>query len=826
MSSDKITQYSDSEYPEDESKGSDPNRRRGAHEKAVDSPAEGSGVGNLPFKSSSSSTTPQNSSLHSTPVDPAGASAGDSHLNGSSAGSTFLNNDSMGMNSNSSFVNNSGSAGDNHLGAADSSSTGLNSSSGLHNISGAYDSGLANGARSVGKHGINISGASVGKENIGGGSSSYKEEPLSMANLLDNFSALSMDKNPFKLDDAHENENIGTVNNGSSNNGILNAGNGSAQNSIGGNLGSPNVGQNLGSSSVTPGIGTNAAIGGVPSPTSNIANNVPSNLSNSTVAGSSTPISSPANTSNRAALFSDYFSPHSDTSTSNSDINSNSSVTGGKAQANGEVPQTPVENRTTRVFQPIKDSQSSDNYSPVDKSTFGDGTVVSNSEYDTKDFAKKGASSSSKGRKSQPGAQAPSYVPDRTQVLSSRDLRDYKTAQDGETTGEIPMSDMASMNRNTSSGDTNQSRKARRKALAEDKPKVSVALSIFEILGEILLTAAVFLAFYILWQLWWTGVVSQHVQQAQVAQAQWVQPKEQNGSYQIAQPQPGPPPVLPAPTQIGELIGQVYIPRFGAEWHRNLVQGTSLEQLARHGLCHYVESQMPGAIGNFAIAGHRSGYGEPLGNVNELQKGDAFIIRTKDYWYVYEDTGYEIVLPSQIGVIYPVPNQPDATPTQRLITLTTCTPRYTNATHRWVVYGKMKYWAKVADGIPEQLATPGGNGKILFTQASSTWTSKIPPLTTILIWLLVAYAIFFISGAAAWRWPGFKRKYRKGKDNVTASMYGFLYRIQPGIAIIRWIELILLFCIVVVCLFQWVYPAMAENIPYLRVTSNYVGVGE
>ena len=79
----------------------------------------------------------------------------------------------------------------------------------------------------------------------------------------------------------------------------------------------------------------------------------------------------------------------------------------------------------------------------------------------------------------------------------------------------------------------------------------------------------------------------------------------------------------------------MYIPRFGDAWERNLVQGTDLAELNLHGLGHYVDSQMPGQVGNFAIAGHRNGYGQPLGDVDKLQPGDAVVVRTKDYWYVY-----------------------------------------------------------------------------------------------------------------------------------------------------------------------------------------------
>ena len=78
------------------------------------------------------------------------------------------------------------------------------------------------------------------------------------------------------------------------------------------------------------------------------------------------------------------------------------------------------------------------------------------------------------------------------------------------------------------------------------------------------------------------------------------------------------------------------------------MQGTSLVELNQHGLGHYETSQMPGQVGNFAIAGHRNGYGQPLGDVDRLQLGDAIVIRSQDYWYVYQYTNYTIVTPTTV----------------------------------------------------------------------------------------------------------------------------------------------------------------------------------
>lgn len=350
--------------------------------------------------------------------------------------------------------------------------------------------------------------------------------------------------------------------------------------------------------------------------------------------------------------------------------------------------------------------------------------------------------------------------------------------------------------------------------------------SVVGIIGEIFLTLAVVCALYIVWQLWWTGVVSEQTQEKQSSEVSWTAPSQSDGSYQIAKAQKGDPPIIDKPST-GDVVGQIYIPRFGAQWKRLIVEGTTADQLARHGLGHYPTTQLPGEVGNFAVAGHRSGYGEPLGNVPDLKEGDPIVIRTGDYWYVYHYTSHEIVLPSQTAVVAPVPNEPNKEPTERFITLTTCEPRYTTATHRWISYGTFDYWAKVSDGIPKELASTDATGAVQFVQNDTqSWTSQIPRLTTLLLWLVIAYVILYIAGAIVWRYPAARaRKASAPYESQTASIYGWIYRHQPGIAPIRWLLMVILLLIVTVVLFEWVFPWAASTIPFLRVASNYASVG-
>ena len=57
-----------------------------------------------------------------------------------------------------------------------------------------------------------------------------------------------------------------------------------------------------------------------------------------------------------------------------------------------------------------------------------------------------------------------------------------------------------------------------------------------------------------------------------------------------------------------------------------------------------------------------------------------------------------------------------------MITLTTCEPKYSTPTHRWISYGELAYWAKVSDGVPKELATTDSSGAVMF---STTETPSI-----------------------------------------------------------------------------------------------------
>lgn len=124
----------------------------------------------------------------------------------------------------------------------------------------------------------------------------------------------------------------------------------------------------------------------------------------------------------------------------------------------------------------------------------------------------------------------------------------------------------------------------------------------------------------------------------------------------------------------GEPIALVRIPRFGPEWEKPVVHGTSSDDLAK-GLGHYEQTALPGQIGNFAIAGHRVTHGSPFKRLLELGKGDQVVVETREATYTYVldgSPGDLTVQPEDTWVLQPVPGKSAQKPTRATITLTTC----------------------------------------------------------------------------------------------------------------------------------------------------------
>lgn len=356
-------------------------------------------------------------------------------------------------------------------------------------------------------------------------------------------------------------------------------------------------------------------------------------------------------------------------------------------------------------------------------------------------------------------------------------------------------------------------------------------VSFIGVIGELLIAVAVVAFAYVAWQTFWTGVESTRTQDQQLASSGWSRPGGGDPS-KVAKPQEGEPPAMREPSY-GDLLGQLFIPRFGSTWQRNLVEGTDLTQLARHGLGHYEGTALPGQVGLFAVAGHRAGYGEPLAYIDTLREGDYIVMRTADYWYVYKYYEHKIVTPDQGEAISPVPFQPGKTPTERLMALSTCEPRYYTGwgetPYRWVAYAKFQYWAKVSDGTPAELLDSSSTGSTQFTIGSGTIVDgaarALPDNDRIMAVLAAMYVVLFAAAAITWRWPAlaeWKRRHDEGTSSF--GLYAWLARLQPGPRGMRAVLLALLIIIAFLACMLYLSPWAASNIPLLRTASNFATI--
>ncbi len=124
----------------------------------------------------------------------------------------------------------------------------------------------------------------------------------------------------------------------------------------------------------------------------------------------------------------------------------------------------------------------------------------------------------------------------------------------------------------------------------------------------------------------------------------------------------------------GAAAGRILIPAIGVD--KTYVQGVGRDDL-RKGPGHYPQSPFPGQAGNAAIAGHRTTYGAPFFDLDQLVPGDEIIVETLQGRFSYlvnehEDSsgrplGHFIVDPTATWVL---DDQGD-----NRLTLTACHPK-------------------------------------------------------------------------------------------------------------------------------------------------------
>lgn len=226
------------------------------------------------------------------------------------------------------------------------------------------------------------------------------------------------------------------------------------------------------------------------------------------------------------------------------------------------------------------------------------------------------------------------------------------------------------------------------------------------------MTAGVFVLLFLGWHVWYNDIVSGIAQNNAGAELSenWDNvplsiPEFDRAPGDSAGARLTPEPPVTASPALNKRFATLIVPRFGDTFERPIAHGVDPKKVLNvrdAGLGHYPQTSDLGEIGNFAVAGHRTTYGAPLGNIDQLRVGDRLYIETEAGWYVYRFRNLEYVWPKEVGVIGPVPKS-KAKAADRLFTLTSCHPKLSSA-ERVIAYSVFETFVPRDRGAPAEVA--------------------------------------------------------------------------------------------------------------------------
>jgi sortase A len=295
-------------------------------------------------------------------------------------------------------------------------------------------------------------------------------------------------------------------------------------------------------------------------------------------------------------------------------------------------------------------------------------------------------------------------------------------------------------------------------------------------MGRLLILAGVLVLLFVAYQLWGTGLQEARAQDRLDKQFQEL--LEQSASTTTVAPASTLPdastttttlppdseaadPANDTPIEIenGDVVARIEIPRIDVD--KFVVQGTSVSDL-RKGPGHYFATPMPGEAGNVAIAGHRTTYGAPFGEIDQLAPGDSIFVTTIagkfEYRVIGADrsqaggdpaAGHFIVKPTDVYVL-------DDFGDNRL-TLTACHPKY-SARQRIIVAAEL--FVPVTSEPPTTVETTTTDGAAPPTTVTGASTPDLDEglggdpdaRTPAILWGLLFFALLAGVWQASVRW--------------------------------------------------------------------------
>lgn len=207
--------------------------------------------------------------------------------------------------------------------------------------------------------------------------------------------------------------------------------------------------------------------------------------------------------------------------------------------------------------------------------------------------------------------------------------------------------------------------------------------------GELMLTVGMVLLLFATYEVYgkvWEINAGQNQLDSQLDQ-QWAAPG--SGGQTAADPLPG------------DAVARLHIPRLGKKWV--VVEGVSQRDIKK-APGRFPTSQMPGELGNFAMAGHRT----PAiwWDLDKMEDNDLVIVETRTAWLVYRVVVANLIIkptaPGAWGMVAGAnPDRPGAKPTKKLLTMMTCNPKWDNYERLIVRAQLVKQRPKSAGNPPE-----------------------------------------------------------------------------------------------------------------------------
>ena len=215
---------------------------------------------------------------------------------------------------------------------------------------------------------------------------------------------------------------------------------------------------------------------------------------------------------------------------------------------------------------------------------------------------------------------------------------------------------------------------------------------IFRRIGQLMIVLGILTLLFVVYQLWGTGFLTDRYQEGlendfeelveQVEQVELIDAPDEPGAESESEPDLA----EFLWRSEGEAIAHLNIPSLNLS--KTVVSGVGVQAL-RKGPGHYSHTPLPGMPGNSAIAGHRTTWGAPFGEINELEPGDEIIMQTVQGSFTYRvveqmgGRGYFIISPNRLDVLE---QDFDAYPNR--LTLISCHPKLT-ARQRIIVVAEL-----------------------------------------------------------------------------------------------------------------------------------------